>query len=151
MEEDRLHVTLSASFSAVAMELPLLCRIIMVDRIQPIAALTADDRGPINTIVSIFLPITSVLIEIIRTAMRKHMLCQFEPDNIVFQVGLVCLSSPIFRVYLTDKSQCFGIFTSILSQFCVNTGLGRHQEMLKQEHVVQYFERCVQTVTYGLH
>lgn len=61
----------------------------MAGTIQPIAALTIEDRGPINTVVSIVLPVISVLTATIRMAMRKQKFCQLELDDIVFGIGLV--------------------------------------------------------------
>lgn len=68
---------------------PLLCRFIMAGTIQPIAALTSEDFGPINTVVSIVLSVTSILIAIVRMAMRRQKFYQFEPDDIVFCAALV--------------------------------------------------------------
>jgi hypothetical protein len=81
-------VILNASISIVPTP-SLLRRFIMAGTIQPIAALTAEDHGPINTIVSILLPVTSILIATVRMAMRRQKFHQFEPDDIVFGVGLV--------------------------------------------------------------
>lgn len=67
----------------------------MAGTIQPIAALTVEDRGPINTIVSIFLPITSILISTVRIAMRRQN--QFDADDILFGLGLVCVNSSTYR------------------------------------------------------
>jgi hypothetical protein len=64
----------------------------MAGTIQPIAALTAENRGPINTVVSIVLPTTSILIATVRMAMSQQKLLQSEPDDIVFGIGLVSLS-----------------------------------------------------------
>jgi hypothetical protein len=126
-------VILNASISIVP-TLSLLLRFVMAGTIEPIAALTAEDHGPINTIVSIVLPVTSILIATVRMAMRRQKFHEFEPDDIVFVVGL-----------------CFGVFTSILSHFCVRAGLGRHQETLDEKQVVRYFKVCQRIVAYGLY
>lgn len=118
----------------------------MAGTIQPIAALTAEDRGPINTILSIFLSVTSALIATIRMAMRKQKFFQFELDDIVFGIGLVFHRFPSSYVYSTDQQQCCGITTSTLSHFCVKAGLGRHQGTLDQEQVVRYSKVCIGTV-----
>ena len=68
---------------------PLHCRFIMAGTIQPIAALTSEDFGSINTIVSIVLSVTSIIIAIVRMAMRQQKFYQFEPDDIVFCAALV--------------------------------------------------------------
>ncbi|KAF2847929.1 hypothetical protein T440DRAFT_520366 [Plenodomus tracheiphilus IPT5] len=95
----------------------------MAGTLQPIAALTVEDHGPINTVVAIFLTTTSVLITTVRVAIRKQKVRQFEPDDILFGLGL-----------------CFGILSSVLSHFCVRAGLGRHQQKLDQELVGRYFK-----------
>jgi hypothetical protein len=61
----------------------------MAGTIEPIAALTAEDHGPINTIVSIVLPVTSILIACVRMTMRRQKFYQFELDDIVYVVALV--------------------------------------------------------------
>ena len=60
----------------------LLHRFTMAGTLQPIAPLTAADHGPINTIASIVLPVTSGLIAIVRMAMRRQKFYQFESDDI---------------------------------------------------------------------
>jgi hypothetical protein len=70
----------------------------MAGTIQPIAALTAEDHGPINTIVSIVLPVTSALTVIVRISMRQQKFQGYEADDVVFGVGFVCLILP--RVFL---------------------------------------------------
>jgi hypothetical protein len=66
----------------------------MAGTIQPIAALTAEDHGPINTTVSIILPVTSALIVIVRISMRQQKFQGYEADDVVFGVGLVCSNLP---------------------------------------------------------
>jgi hypothetical protein len=61
----------------------------MAGTIQPIAALTYEDFGPINTIVSIVLSVTSVLVAVVRMAMRRQKFYQLEPDDIVYCAALV--------------------------------------------------------------
>ena len=63
----------------------------MAGKISPIAALTADDLGPINTIVAIVLPVTSALVATVRMTTRKHMLIKFEADDAMFGLALVGL------------------------------------------------------------
>jgi hypothetical protein len=58
----------------------------MAGTIQPIAALTAEDHGPINTIVSIVLPVTSALTVIVRISMRQQKFQGYEADDVVFGV-----------------------------------------------------------------
>lgn len=76
----------------------------MAGTMQPIAALTPEDRGPINTIVSIVLPVTSILIATVRTTMRRQKLREFEIDDIVFSVALVRLYIPIFCRHFANES-----------------------------------------------
>lgn len=95
----------------------------MAGTIAPIAALTTDDLGPINTIVAIVLPVTSALIAAVRMATRKNTLPQFEADDFVFGIGLM-----------------FAVLASILSHLCVRAGLGRHQATLSEDRVVVYFK-----------
>ena len=61
----------------------------MAGKISPIAALTADDLGPINTIVAIVLPVTSALVATVRMTTRKRMLIKFEADDAMFGLALV--------------------------------------------------------------
>lgn len=75
----------------------------MAGTIQPIAALTVDDHGPINTIVSIVLPITSVLIAVVRIAIRRQKLRQIGSDDIVFGIGLVGLIVFAIFILITDE------------------------------------------------
>lgn len=63
----------------------------MAGKISPIAALTAEDYGPINTIVAIVLPVTSALVAMIRVMTRKRTITQFEADDYVFGLALVGL------------------------------------------------------------
>ena len=63
----------------------------MAGKISPIAALTADDLGPINTIVAIVLPVTSALVATVRMTTRKRMLIKFEADDAMFGLALVGL------------------------------------------------------------
>ncbi|USP78385.1 hypothetical protein yc1106_05659 [Curvularia clavata] len=95
----------------------------MAGKISPIAALTADDLGPINTIVAIVLPVTSALIATVRMTTRKRMLIKFEADDAMFGFALF-----------------FGMITSILSHICVRAGLGRHQMTLSKEKLGIYFK-----------
>ena len=71
----------------------------MAGTIQPIAALTADDRGPINTIVAIVLPVTSALVATVRISMRQQKFRHYEPDDIASGLGFVCLNLPTFHTY----------------------------------------------------
>jgi uncharacterized membrane protein len=112
----------------------------MAGTIQPIAALTVDDYGPINTIFAIVLPVTSGLVAIVRISMRQRKFHEYESEDVVFGVGFVCLNLLTPLIQFTNKAQCFGILTSILSYFCVREGLGRHQITLNEEQVSRYFE-----------
>lgn len=118
----------------------LLRRSIMAGTIQPIAALTAEDHGPINTIVSIVLPVTSILIATVRMAMRRQKFHQLESDDIVFGAGLVRIHVSTSCTHFANQAQCFGVFTSILSHFCVRAGLGRHQDTLDDKQMAHYFK-----------
>jgi hypothetical protein len=71
----------------------------MAGTIAPIAALTADDTGPINTIVAIVLPVTSALVATVRMATRKQTLPQFEADDVVFGLSLVRTHSSFIIIY----------------------------------------------------
>lgn len=82
----------------------LLCRFIMAGTIQPIAALTAEDHGPIDTIVSIVLPITSILIATVRMAMRRQKFYRFQSDDLVFGAGLVRCYTSMSYAYVTNKA-----------------------------------------------
>jgi hypothetical protein len=64
----------------------------MAGTIQPIAALTAEDQGPINTIVSIVLPVTSALIAVVRISLRPRKLHGYQSDDVIFGVGFVSLN-----------------------------------------------------------
>lgn len=61
----------------------------MAGTLQPIAALTAEDHGPINTVVSIVLSVISVLIAAVRMAMWRRERYQYKSANVVFVLGLV--------------------------------------------------------------
>lgn len=63
----------------------------MAGKVSPIAALTADDHGPINTIIGIVLPVTSVLVATVRMTTRKRMHIKFEADDAMFALALVGL------------------------------------------------------------
>lgn len=76
----------------------------MAGTIQPIAALTTEDHGPINTIVSIVLPVTSILIATVRMAMRRQKFYRFESDDLVFGAGLVRYYTSTFYAYVTNKA-----------------------------------------------
>jgi hypothetical protein len=77
----------------------------MAGTIPPIAALTVEDHGPINTVVSIVLPTISILIATVRMAMSQHKLSQSKPDDIVFGTGLVRLNrANSYRIFLTKFS-----------------------------------------------
>jgi len=76
----------------------------MAGTVQPIAALTAEDHGPINTIVSIVLPVTSILIATVRMAMRRQKFHQLEPDDIVFVAGLVRFYFPTSCTHFANKA-----------------------------------------------
>lgn len=82
----------------------------MAGTIQPIAALTSEDFGPINTIVSIVLSVTSILIAIVRMAIRRQNFYQFEPDDIVFCAALV---------YFTPSISSCGSLTPLVPR-CLN-------------------------------
>jgi hypothetical protein len=112
----------------------------MAGTIQPIAALTADDRGPINTIVSIILCTSTILFTAIRIAVRSHKALNVELDDAVFGVALVGPCQHRLRFYFTHHFQCFGLTTSVLSHYCVRAGLGRHQDALADDQVEQYFK-----------
>ena len=61
----------------------------MAGTIEPIAALTTDDRGPINTIASIILPSVTILFSIIRVVVSREKRVRLELDDVVFGVTLV--------------------------------------------------------------
>ena len=75
---------------------------IMAGKISPIAALTTDDHGPIDTIVSVVLPVTSALVAMVRVTTRKRTLTQFEIDDYVFGFALVCLYCPLYSSNASD-------------------------------------------------
>ncbi|KAI8931381.1 hypothetical protein NX059_011714 [Plenodomus lindquistii] len=95
----------------------------MAGTFPPIAALTAENRGPINTIVSVVLSVTSILLAVVRMSMRKQHFTHMERDDTVFGVAL-----------------SFGILTSVMSHFCVRAGLGKHQNKLDEKQVTHYFK-----------
>jgi hypothetical protein len=64
----------------------------MVSTIQPIAALTVENRRPINTVVFIVLPTTSILIATVRMAMSQQKLSHSKSDDIVFAIGFVYIN-----------------------------------------------------------
>lgn len=77
----------------------------MAGTIDPIAALTTADNGPINTIVSIVLTTTSVVFAIVRITTRKQKRRQFEVDDFVFCIALVKIKLlPFLYTELTDLS-----------------------------------------------
>jgi hypothetical protein len=80
---------LNKYWQSAVLTLSLHCSCIMAGTIQPIAALTYEDFGPINTIVSIVLPVTSILVAVVRMAMRRQKFYQLEPDDIVYCAALV--------------------------------------------------------------
>jgi hypothetical protein len=61
----------------------------MAGTIQPIAALTSDDHGPINTIVSIVLITTSILFTTIRIVVWRQKVLSIELDDVVFGLALL--------------------------------------------------------------
>jgi hypothetical protein len=76
----------------------------MAGTLQPIAALTVDDHGPINTIVSIVLSVISVLIAAVRMAMWRRKRYQYKSANVVFVLGLVRLHISTLRMQFTNKT-----------------------------------------------
>jgi hypothetical protein len=114
--------------------------ITMAGTIQPIAELTADDRGPINTIVSIVLPSISVIFCTIRMAVCREKHIRLELDDSVYGLALVSRPSLSKLAPFSSSVQCFGITFSILSHFCVRSGLGRHQNTLDDQQLDRYFK-----------
>jgi len=67
----------------------------MAGTIQPIAALTPDDHGPLNTIASIILSVSSVFFTTIRIVTHGKKGLRYEVDDLVFGAALV--SANAFR------------------------------------------------------
>jgi hypothetical protein len=61
----------------------------MAGTLQPIAALTAEDSGPINTIFSIILPVTSALIAFVRMATRRKKFTELGLEDVSFVLAFV--------------------------------------------------------------
>jgi hypothetical protein len=61
----------------------------MAGTYKPIAGLSPDDHGPVNTIVSIFLIVTSLLLSSVRYAVGRKKLLQLDIDDGIFAIALV--------------------------------------------------------------
>ncbi|PVH99995.1 hypothetical protein DM02DRAFT_655868 [Periconia macrospinosa] len=90
---------------------------------KPISALSPDNQGAANTIVSIVFIATSVLFSTVRFAVGRKKLLQFDVDDATFGIAL-----------------CFGITFSIVSNLSVGAGLGQHQNTLSVEKVERYHQ-----------
>ena len=62
----------------------------MAGTYKPIAGLTPDNYGPVNTVVAIFLCSTTVLFSSIRFAIGRRRLLQLDTDDAAYYVALVC-------------------------------------------------------------
>jgi hypothetical protein len=64
--------------------------IVMAGTYKPIAGLSPDNQGPANTVIAITLSATSILFSTVRYAVGRKRLLQFDSDDAVFCLALVC-------------------------------------------------------------
>lgn len=98
---------------------------------EPVAEINADDQGAVNTVTTICLIVTSLLLSAIRYAIGRKRVLKLEADDAVYAVATV-----------------LSIITSIVSQRMVSPGLGRHQDTLSAETLSEFFK--VQYATHFL-
>jgi hypothetical protein len=107
---------------------------------KPIAGLSPDDHGPINTIVSVFLIVTSLLFSSVRYAIGRKKLLQLDIDDGIFALALVCVPLLAVLVFILTMNQVLAVVMSVLSQQMVRVGLGRHEDALTPEQLEEFYK-----------
>ena len=65
----------------------------MASAYEPIAGISANNQGPINTVATVILVVTSALFSAIRFMIGRQKGLNFEIDDTVFGVALVSISN----------------------------------------------------------
>lgn len=114
----------------------------MASAYEPIAEISENNQGSINTLTTVILVVVSLIFSCIRYIIARQKLLSLELDDVFFGVALVSNSIHLLSDKRSQihKKQILSLITSIASQRMVPLGLGQPQDAVSAENLSQFYK-----------